>query len=214
MEFLKKEWKLLLLLAGTFVVAAVVYPRMPDQVPIHWNVKGEVDNYGSRLFGTFFLPVLNAFLYVLLLVTPKIDPKRGNYEKFQGSYDFIRYLIHVFMIFIFALTVSYSLGYEIDISSWVPAGVSVLMILMGNTIGRVRHNYFVGFKVPWTLANEEVWRRTHLVGAKAMVVGGVLALITSFAVEGTLKMVLFLVFILGSNVFTLIYSYVIYRRLS
>ena len=213
-DLIKKEWKLLVLLLVTMIVAAVVYPYMPEQVPTHWNVKGEVDDYSGRAFGTFFIPVLNILLFVLFLVTPKIDPKRGNYQKFEGSYDLIRYATHLFMVFIFALTVSYSLGYETDISTWVPAGVAVLMIVIGNTMGKVRYNYFVGFKVPWTLSNEEVWRKTHQFGARAMVVGGIVALIVSFAAEGPLKMIFFLVAILGSNLITLIYSYVIYKKIT
>lgn len=59
MGFIKREWSLLLLVLGMFIAAFLIYPKMPDMVPIHWNIQGEVDGYGSRFFGTFLMPLVN-----------------------------------------------------------------------------------------------------------------------------------------------------------
>lgn len=107
---LKKEWLFLILLAIPVIAGLILYPHMPDQIPIHWNASGEVDNYGSRLFGTFFLPALNILLYVMFLIMPKFDPKRANYSKFESSYTVMRYATHLLFLFLFAITSAAALG--------------------------------------------------------------------------------------------------------
>jgi len=213
-NFLKREWPYLLLLIIPLLAAFFVYPYMPDMVPTHWNTQGEVDKYSSKEFGTFFLPLLNIGLYVLFIVLPQLDPKRANYQKFLGSYKIIRYSIHVFLILMFVLTVIASLGYSVDIGFWVAAGVAMLFIIMGNIMGRVRHNYFVGFRYPWTLANEEVWRKTHQVGSKAMVIGGVLALIGVLFTENNGRFIILMAGIFIPTVLTTIYSYLVFKKIS
>lgn len=213
-NFLKNEWPYLLLLIIPLIAAILVYPYMPDLVPTHWNTQGEVDGYSSREFGTFFIPLLNIGLYLFFIVLPNFDPKRANYEKFFGSYKLIRYSIHIFIILMFALTVFASLGYSVDIGLWVSISVALLFIIMGNIMGRVRHNYFVGFRLPWTLANEEVWRKTHRVGSKAMVLGGVLALIGVIFTEHNLRFIVLMTGIFIPTIFTTIYSYVTFRKVT
>ncbi|MDF3001433.1 MAG: putative integral rane protein [Bacillota bacterium] len=210
---LKKEWPFLILLVIPVIAGLILYPHMPDQIPIHWNVNGEVDNYGSRLFGTFFLPALNILLYVMFLIMPKFDPKRANYSKFEGSYNVMRYATHLLFLFLFAVTSAAALGYDVNIGKLVPAGVCILFIVFGNILGRVRHNYFVGFKFPWTLANEEVWKKTHQVGAKAMVLGGIAALIGVLATNGTLSFAIMMAGIFLPIAFVTGYSYLLFRNL-
>jgi Predicted integral membrane protein len=209
---IKKEWPLLVVLALPFIGAILLYPHLPQQVPIHWDIHGNVDNYGSKFFGTFFLPLLNVLMYVLFIILPKIDPKRANYNKFNSSYQIIRYTLHLFFLLMFAVTAAASLGYPIPIGKWIPAGVSVLFIVMGNFMGRIRHNYFVGFKLPWTLANEDVWRKTHQFGGKLMVIGGAAALLGVIFTKETVSFVIMTAGIFIPIVITTIYSYIIYSK--
>ena len=212
-KYLKRDWPILIILLIGLIAAVVLYPSMPDKVPIHWNFRGEVDNYGSREFGTFFLPALNVILYVLFLVMPNFDPKKENYRKFDSSYLTIRYSLHIFLALLFGLTAAASLGYPVDIGKWVAVGVALLFIAMGNIMGRVRNNYFVGFKFPWTLANEDVWKKTHQVGAKAMVAGGIFSLIGVILTSGSLSFVLLMAGIFIPMILVAVYSYLIYKRI-
>ncbi len=212
-NYLKKELPILIILLIPLITAVFLYPYIPDQVPIHWNVKGEIDDYSSKAFGTFLLPVLNIILYVLFLVLPKIDPKRANYRKFDSSYTIIRYSLHIFLTILFGVTIVISLGFPVNIGKWVAASVAVLFVVMGNTIGRVRHNYFVGFRFPWTLDNEEVWKKTHQFGAKAMVLGGVVALIGAILTNGSLSFTILMLGIIIPMIVVTIYSYMIYKKM-
>lgn len=213
-NFIKREWLLLLILFSSLVFAVVIYSYMPDQVPIHWNIEGEIDNYGSKAFGTFFIPLLNIGMYILFLVLPKLDPKKESYKEFERSYTIIRYSMHIFMTVLFLVTVFASLGYNVDVSLWIAAGVAVLFIVMGSVMGKVKHNYFVGFKFPWTLANEEVWKKTHYVGSKAMVWGGILAIIGVILTEGTARFIILMVGIFVPTILTTVYSYLYFKKIT
>lgn len=211
---MRKEWPLLMILAATFLAAFLIYPHLPEQVPIHWNIHGEADGYGSRFFGAFFLPLLNLGMYILFIVLPLLDPKRANYIKFDSSYLTIRYSLHLFLALVFGITAAASLGYPVRVDQWIPAGVAILFVVMGNIMGRVRHNYFVGFKFPWTLANEEVWRRTHLFGGKLMVLGGFAALLGVIFTRGSASFIILMIGLLVPTAITTIYSYVIYKQIT
>lgn len=211
-SFLSKEWPLLLVVLVPLVAAFAIYPAMPDIVPTHWNAQGEVDGYSSRGFGTFFLPLMNIGLYVLLLFSPQLDPKRENYSGFAGTYRLIRWLIHAFMVVIFGVTIAAALGYEVDIGLWVPASVAGMFIALGATMSRIKFNYFVGIRVPWTLADEEVWNQTHKVASKWMMAGGVLALLGSVFLAGDMRFTVFMICILVPVLGATIYSYVLYQR--
>ncbi len=80
-------------------------------------------------------------------------------------------------------------------------------------MGRVRHNYFVGFKFPWTLANEEVWKKTHRFGSKLMVLGGFLALIGVLITEGSMRFIILMIGVLVPSIITAIYSYFVYKNI-
>ncbi|MDD2458973.1 MAG: SdpI family protein [Eubacteriales bacterium] len=208
----RQEWPLILVILVPLVAAFMIYPSMPDVVPTHWNARGEIDGYSSRAFGTFFLPLMNIGLYVLLLLSPKLDPKRENYAGFAGTYRLIRWLIHAFMAGIFGVTIAAALGYAVDIGLWIPAFVAVMFIFLGATMNRVKFNYFVGIRVPWTLADEEVWNQTHRVAAKWMIAGGVLALVSAVLFSGDLRFMVFMICILAPVLGATVYSYVIFQK--
>lgn len=168
---LKREWPLWLVLAGMLAAAFILYPLLPERVPVHWNWKGEVDGYGTRLQGAFTAPLLALGIYLLMLVTPLIDPRRKNYARFAGAYRLLRWGFVLFMAGIYSVWMAAALGYPVDIGLAVKMGISLLFLAIGNVMGQVRHNYFVGIKTPWTLASEEVWQRTHRLAAKVWVLG-------------------------------------------
>ncbi|MEA4925891.1 MAG: SdpI family protein [Syntrophomonadaceae bacterium] len=209
---MQKEWPLLLLMAGLLLTAVLVYPHLPDQVPSHWNMQGEVDDYQGRFFGAFFAPLLTVGLYLLLLFLPLIDPKRDNYLKFKGAYTFLRWGLVVFMAVVYGLTILAALGYAINIGLAVKAMVSFLLIVIGNFMGQFRHNYFVGIKTPWTLANEEVWQRTHRLGGKLWVIGGLFCLAVS-PFDAGWAAVIFFGAIMVMTIVPILYSYLLFAKL-
>ena len=107
-----------------------------------------------------------------------------------------------------------ALGHPVNVSMFVCVGTSLLFVVIGNVMGKFKHNYFVGIKTPWTLANEEVWAKTHRMAAPLWVVGGIISAI--FAILGNGKSSSFIALMIIVSVISIvpiIYSYVIFKKL-
>ena len=211
-EQLKRDWPLVALLLLLFGLSFYFYPRLPEQVPSHWNIRGEVDGYSSRFFGAFGIPLLSLALYVMFLVLPALDPKRANYHRFASTYNVIRWSVLGLMVLVHALVLLAGLGYNNDAGRVVQPAIALMLILMGNQMGRVKHNYFVGIRTPWTLASEEVWRKTHRMAGPLFVVGGLVALAATW-LPAPHNFTIMMVSIIGTSLASLVYSYVVFKQL-
>jgi uncharacterized membrane protein len=209
---LRREWPVWILMAGLFIAAVLVYPHLPAQVPGHWNIEGEVDKYYPRSFGAFFAPVLTVGIYLLMLFVPFVDPRRENYVRFAGAYTYLRWGLVLFMCILYVTTILVALGYPVNVAMVVKAMVAILLTIIGNFMGQFRHNYFVGIKTPWTLANEEVWHRTHRMGGRIWVAGGLVCLAKA-PLQSNWSAIVFFVAIMIMTIVPIAYSYFLYRKL-
>ncbi|MDD4587493.1 MAG: SdpI family protein [Heliobacteriaceae bacterium] len=209
-QTLRQDWPLWVLMAGLLVAGILVYPHLPEQVPSHWNFRGEVDAYTSRPLGAFFPPFLVLGLYVLMRFLPLIDPRRENYRRFGGAYRFLCWGIVLFGSAMYVVTILAALDYPVKMGLIVKGLVAVLFIIIGNFMSQIRHNYFVGIKTPWTLANEDVWQQTHRVGARVWVLGGLVCLATA-PVEAVWGAYVFFAAVAVMVLIPTIYSYVLFR---
>lgn len=204
------ELALLLVIAAMFAGALIVWPGAPAQIPVHWNAAGEVDRYGGKVEGLLGIPLMTLAIYLLMRFLPRIDPGRANYARFGGAYTAIRAGIVVLMAGLFALVLAWIQGRPIDMSRAVPLGVGLLFVLIGALMGKVRPNWFVGVRTPWTLSSKTSWVRTHRLGGWLFVLLGVI-----FAVTGAFKLGRFGVVIVAA-VFAVVailyaYSYFVWR---
>lgn len=200
-----------LLIALSVLIGVFAYPYLPDQMPMHWNIHGEVDGYWDKQYAAFFPPMLMIVLMVLFIFMPRIDPKKENYKKFSGSYTIFITIMNVFFLLLQSMTISYGLGVNIDISLVVNLGIGLLFIVLGNYLPRIKHNYFIGVRTPWTLANEKTWRKTHQLSGKLFVMAGILLVAISF-LPGIYKFTGMLVVVLSTVLIATIASYVFFNR--
>lgn len=210
--FLKREALILAILLLPFVLIILKWNAFPDQVPMHFNAKGEVDRVGDKVPGLLLTPLMNIGLYFLFMVLPKIDPRRMNYAKFEDKYRMIRLSIHIFMTFIFVLIAAHSLGYRFGFPKMVLYGVLLLFLVLGNYFRTVRPNYFIGVRTPWTLANEVVWTKTHRFTASLWVITS-LIMMAVLPFLGHIETVL-IVYIAIVTVIPIGYSYIVFRRVT
>jgi len=209
---LKKDWVILILIVIGFVIGMFFYSSLPSRVPIHWNAQGQIDGYGSKFFGTFGIPLMNLGIYLLFLVLPYIDPKRKNYESFQSTYQYLKYLLIVFFLGLEMTTLLIATGVVDNTPVLIQILISLLFISLGNVMGRFKPNYFVGIKTPWTLANEQVWRKTHRMAGPIWVIGGTLNIL--LAVTGmTFNGIAFIIIIGALAILPIVYSYIIYQKI-
>ncbi|MBZ4665437.1 SdpI family protein [Mahella sp.] len=207
---LKSDIWLIIIIAVALLSAIAVYGRLPDKIPMHWNINGEIDSYGGK--GTIFLlPLMNAGIYALMLLIPLIDPRRNNYGKFKGAYRIMRAVLVILFTVIYGVVMLASLGYKVKVDFVITFSISLIFIVFGNYMGKIRHNYFVGIRTPWTLADEDVWLKTHRLGGRLFVLAGILSMIGSF-IGGISAFVLMMVAVAVAALIPTIYSYIIYSR--
>jgi len=208
---LKTEIIPILLILISIVASLYFYANFPDQVPTHWNYKGEVDSYSGKAFGAFFFPAINLGVYLLLFFIPYIDPKKDRYKDFSKAYHVFKGMFIIFMTLIYLYASLAGLGYPISINIVVPAAVGLLFLVIGNYMSKIKTNWFMGIRTPWTLSNEEVWNKTHRLGGKIFIVLGLIMLLGTFFRGDTYWKIFPFVIIIGVFV-PIVYSYFLYRK--
>src|SRR5205814_8854834 len=155
------------------------YSKLPERLPIHWRLDGEVNRYGSRADGAFLLPAMMIVVWLLLRFLPRIDPRRANYAKFSDTYDLlVNSLVTLFAVMHVAL-LGTALGWPISMERLAPALVGLQFLVLGNVLPRARPNWWFGIRTPWTLSNDRVWLRTHRVGGYLLAGAGVALLVAA-----------------------------------
>jgi uncharacterized membrane protein len=200
----------LALVAGAFAAAALLYRRLPDPVPVHWDAHGHVNGYMPKPWGALVMPLVTLGVSLLLLVLPRLSPRGFRVDRFQATFDLIQTSIVGFLFFATLLVLLAGAGFGVSVARAVPLGVGVLLVVLGNVLGKVTKNFFVGIRTPWTLASDEVWLRTHRFGGRVFVLAGLAIAVAGLAEGGATPI---LVAALAAVLLPTVYSYVIYRRL-
>ena len=193
----------------TLVSVLILYPRMPETVPTHWNFRGEVDGYGPRSTA-FLLPAMMALLLLVFRLLPWLSPRHFELDTFRSTYDCIVLIIMSLTAYIHFLVMLAYLGVTVNIARALVAGVFLMCALLGNVLGRVRRNFYVGIRTPWTLANERVWNDTHRLGAWLFPGAGAIGFILTLA---GLPLWLPLVLLAPAGLVPVVYSLVLYKKL-
>lgn len=174
-----RKWYPAFLVALSVAVSVYAYPRLPARVTTHWDIHGQPNGYSSRLFAAVFFPLLLLALWGFLRGLPRIDPRRANYAKMQGSYDLVVNAALTIVVIAHVGAMSAALGAHVNIVRVVTAAVGAMIALIGNVLPRARPNWWFGIRTPWTLSNDRVWERTHRVGGYVMTAIGALAILAS-----------------------------------
>jgi uncharacterized membrane protein len=203
----------LLVLAGAIVAGIVAYPRLPAEVVTHWNAAGEPNGYGSRLVGVALMPAITLLMYVLFLLIPQIDPLKHNIASFRGYFNGFIAAIVLFMAYLQGLTLALNLGVQFNLSAALMPALGALFYIAGSLVGHARPNWFIGLRTPWTLSNEEVWNRTHRLGAVLFKILGVLTVLSIF-LPGQWALWVVVGFALLVAVWSFVYSYWAYTQVT
>lgn len=210
-SFVRSEGAHLVCVTTLFVAAAVAWPHAPEKIPVHWNLAGEVDRYGGRAEGLLAVPLIALGLYALLLFLPRIDPRRENYAKFAGTYSTLRRAITLFLAVLYAILLTSTFHPGFDGTFAASAAVGGLLACMGNLFGKLRPNWFVGIRTPWTLSSRESWAKTHRAGGWLFMASGGLIAWTGYT-RSPAVLVASLVVLLGGTLGLVVYSYIVWSR--
>ena len=203
---LLRELPHLAAIAAMFIYAAVRWPGAPDRFPAHWGFSGQVDRYGGKFEGLLLLPLIGIGIYLLLLALPRIDPSGQNYQRFATAYSVIRLLVLGVVGFLYVVIQVSASGNDVNINLVIGLLMGGMFVVLGSVLGRIKPNYLVGVRTPWTLASQASWTATHRVsGWLFMVSGAITIVITLF--KPNAGVIVMLVTILTSTVIAVAYSY-------
>jgi uncharacterized membrane protein len=202
----------LIMIAAATLAGLLLWNRLPDQMASHWNINDQVDGYMPKFWGVFMLPLLTLGIFALFLVIPAIDPMKANIAQFREEFNLFIILMAGFMLYLYGLTLVWSLGYNnFRMSGAMLPAIGLLFIFLGFIMRKARRNFFIGIRTPWTLSSDAVWNETHRIGAVLFMISGVLAFLGGFF-GGTTAFWMMFAPIMGSTLFLLVYSYVLYQR--
>ena len=195
---------LLPMLAGV-----ILWSKLPEQFPIHFNAAGEVDGWSSKAFGVFGLPlILVAFQWLCGLGSLKLDPKAENLE--GKVFSLVLWIIPVLSVVLNALVYCTALGMDMNVQIIMPLLIGLLMVIIGNWLPKCKHSYTLGIKLPWTLADETNWNRTHRFAGPIWVVCGLLIMLCGL-IGGAFLWVMPVAFVVMIAAPT-VYSYLLFKR--
>lgn len=158
-------------------VGLLLWSSLPAQLPLHFDWNGTPDSYGSRFAAVFGLPLSLLAIHLFCAFFTMLDPKRS---RISGKlFSLILWICPALSLVLSAVTFAYGLGWPVNVSLVAYLLVSIVFLAVGNYLPKCRQNYTVGIRLPWTLANEENWNRTHRLGGRCYMVAGVLLLAAS-----------------------------------
>ena len=198
------------ILVMMFAASAAFYGQLPDQIPSHWNAAGEGNGYMPKFWGLFLMPLITGGVILLFLVIPKIDPLKSNIRKFMGYFDGMIVTMAGFMAYLHALIILFSLGYTFNMTQLLIPAMGLLFIYIGFLLGKVKKNWFVGIRTPWTMSSDKVWDKTHKLGGTLFKASGI---ITLFGLVFTGYEIWFMIIpVIASAMYLVVYSYFEYRK--
>ena len=204
------------LLGVLFIIAALafsllVYTRLPDQVPTHFNAEGKADSWTDRRFAAFGMPIFGFLMIILFAMFPRLSPRRANMDAFQDTYWLIASVVVAFMSALHVLVLGRALGWPVDITSATLLGVGLVFMIIGSVLPRTRSNWWMGIRTPWTMESERVWHATHQLAGRTFMIGGALTVVAAMLPERIRPWVAMGALLIAGFV-PVIYSYLLWRR--
>lgn len=207
----KITWLEVVLVVLPFVALAALWHRLPMRLPMHWNLQGEVDRWSSNRLEIFILPLISLGLILFIHILPRLDPKlRMTFQKNDRMQSALQ-MICIGLVILFnvclAVQLTTALGFQIASGQIIRVGLLISLAVMGNYMGNLRPNYFIGIRTPWTLENPQTWRATHRLGGRLMFFGSLGLLVLGFFVRESVAVILLVTFALLLCLWAFLYSW-------
>lgn len=203
----------IVLTAVALIATLILLPQLPEKIPIHWNIQGAVDGYGGREW-CWLTPTMLVGMLLLFWAIPWLSPKPFEVDSFRSTYWFIVLVVTGMFVYIHGLLMWAAWSGKVDITRAMLAGMLVMFSLLGNVLGKVRRNFYVGVRTPWTLASDRVWNETHRLAARMFVGAGILGLVAVvLPVPLPAVIITIVVTMIAAGLTPAVYSLVLYKRL-
>lgn len=161
------------------LIGLILWSKLPDPIATHWGANGQANGWSSKVYTVFWGPCILMIIHLFAVFLTLNDPKKTNIHK--KPMILIFWIVPVISILMNGITYLIALGIKVNISAAVSILMGILFILLGNYLPKLRQNYTIGIKLPWTLCSEENWYRTHRLGGKLFIIGGILVALDGVA---------------------------------
>lgn len=161
------------------LIGLILWSKFPDSIATHWGANGQANGWSSKVYTVFWGPCILMIIHLFAVFLTLNDPKKTNIHKKPMTLIF--WIVPVISILMNGIIYLTALGIKVNISAAVSILMGILFILLGNYLPKLRQNYTIGIKLPWTLCSEENWYRTHRLGGKLFIIGGILVALDGVA---------------------------------
>ncbi len=199
-----------ILIIVSFLIGIYFYPQFPDQIATHWGTGNQANGYSSKAFGLFFMPILSVFMFILFIALPKFEPYKKNFDQFKKYFQNFINIIFAFLFYIYLITIIWNLGFRFNMTQILSPAFALIFYYAGVLTSKAKQNWFVGFRTPWTMSNEEVWNKTHKISSKLFKISGLICLLSIFLPN--LSVFFIIVPVILTSVFVFAYSYIEFKK--
>jgi len=206
----KRKWLIsCIIILLPILVGLLLWDKLPEIMATHWGVNGEPDGFNKKGFVVFGMPLILLALHIVCVYVTKFGKSQlAQNKKVAGL---MYWMVPVVVIFTFGIIYAEALGRTTNVSFVAPLLAGLLFVCLGNYLPKLKQNYVIGIKIPWTLKDEENWNKTHRLSGKLWVVGGFVVLLSAFT-TGEMAFTIMLVAILVMVLVPVIYSYTFFRK--
>ena len=186
----------------------VLWNKLPEKLPTHWNFEGEIDGWSGKLFAVIFLPLIMLGFHLICTIATSIDPKNKNFN--TKIFGLVLWICPVLSLLCMTATYAAALGYDVKVEFIIPLFIGVLFLIIGNYLPKCKQNYTIGIKIPWTLNDEENWNKTHRLAGFVWILGSIVIIVGAFFEKAVVYTTFIPVAVMV--IVPMIYSYIYYRK--
>ncbi len=202
-------------MAVPLIYLALVWKKLPEKVALHFDLKGDPDRFGDKselVVSAIILTAVNVFVYLLLTNIYRIDPKKYAAENKDRLLK-IAFAVVLFMSGILCMIIYSASSGNINFSTGIIfSGTGLLFAVIGNYLPNLKPNYFAGLRLPWTLENEDNWRKTHQLAGKLWFAGGLLLAVVCLFLPPVAAIAVFFAIMMIIVIIPCVYSYRLYKE--
>ncbi len=202
------------LIAAMAGVSAWVWQSIPDgaQLPMHWNIEGHADRFGSKHEALLFLPALAVALTLIFWLLPFIDPRRRNLESSSKLWIAAGIGVVALLAYVHMFMVASAMGRGVDMVDYLIPAMSILFIVIGNYLPKTRSNWFAGVRTPWTMSSEYSWGKTHRLASRLFMGSGVASVLAWLAVGAKIAIFVLVISLVATSVISIVASYFFWKN--